>query len=550
MAAEDASQTVDVEPEAAATPTPPPASKVDLDSRFHWGRLLGRGSYADVVLVHTLEERPAPFAMKIIDKRLIKSNHQLQELLREIRIMRRVRHPGIVRLEEVFETERKVYLQMEYVSGGELFDRIAEREHFSERDARDIVWQIVDALLYLHRMGVVHRDLKPENILTLASPDKPPSPAPASIVNDLSTLAGSSLSPPSPPPPPAIPLPYPHQPGLIVKLADFGLATTLGFPPSFAAHPLKTQCGSFPYVAPEVLVGSEHRGYGYEVDVWSLGVIAYVLLSGHFPFRPEAYSSRDPNAHVDGDPHAPRPESTRRMLDRIMEGGWKRAMEGEGWEGVSKEGKEWVAKCLEIDTANRWDAQMAHDAPWFRIKLDGDEEGEPSAATLSRKKTETSEDWKHIVDRVGEALGGKAHLDSGSGKGTPAPSVSPVPPASEPTRPSSPAPSATKRAHPLQISTAALSTTTHKLGEWWHHFLHGDEEPTTTDLSDGTPQPPPVPINVRKLTSTDLHAKDHPHSNSWNPKHLVHRIRAHAWERRKVKEERMKDAVEDKDADA
>lgn len=114
---------------ADSPPAPPTArpshavpGKVDLDSKFHWGRLLGRGSYADVVLVHSLPPpshppdgpfTPVPFAMKIIDKRLIKSNHQLQELLREIRIMRRIRHPSVVRLEEVFETERKVYLQME-----------------------------------------------------------------------------------------------------------------------------------------------------------------------------------------------------------------------------------------------------------------------------------------------------------------------------------------------------------------------------------------------------------------------------------------------------
>lgn len=106
----------------SAAPASRVPGKVDLDSKFHWGRLLGRGSYADVVLVHTLPPpdhpagepfSPTPYAMKIIDKRLIKSNHQLQELLREIRIMRRVSHHNIVRLCEVFETERKVYLQME-----------------------------------------------------------------------------------------------------------------------------------------------------------------------------------------------------------------------------------------------------------------------------------------------------------------------------------------------------------------------------------------------------------------------------------------------------
>jgi len=106
-------------PDTASVRPPTPVggattkSRVDLDSRFHWGRLLGRGSYADVVLVTEKDPPNIPYAMKVIDKRQIKSKHQMQELLREIRIMRVVRQQHIVRLYEVFETERKVYLQME-----------------------------------------------------------------------------------------------------------------------------------------------------------------------------------------------------------------------------------------------------------------------------------------------------------------------------------------------------------------------------------------------------------------------------------------------------
>jgi serine/threonine protein kinase len=104
-------------PDTASVRPPTPAGgtnkRIDLDSRFDWGKLLGRGSYADVVLVTERGEKKVPYAMKVIDKRQIKSKHQMQELLREIRIMRVVKQHHIVRLYEVFETERKVYLQME-----------------------------------------------------------------------------------------------------------------------------------------------------------------------------------------------------------------------------------------------------------------------------------------------------------------------------------------------------------------------------------------------------------------------------------------------------
>lgn len=435
-------------------------------------------------------------------------------------------------------------------------------------------------------MGVVHRDLKPEvgfwctsglpfrtnraysnidrlfqNILTLPPQEHPPSPVPASIVHDLSkpTIISNAATQPAPP---LLPLPYPHPASLTIKLADFGLATTLGFPPSSFLHPLKTQCGSFPYVAPEILVGSDQRGYGYEVDIWSLGVIAYVLLSGHFPFRPEAYSSKDPDGHVDGDPHAPRPESTRRMLDRIMEGGWKKAMTGESWDGVSKEGKEWVQRCLETDPGRRWDAEAAKSAAWFRTRLEGDEtisgDQEPSMQFEDTKSAENGR-WSRVFDKMGEALSGNKTGPEELSTSTPSPSIG-----SESRRGG---PMDLKEGPSLDGETASIShadnnhtqrqTTSQKIGEWWNHFVHGD---WSTEAATGPPDSdteqeqqqvvetapgsedgrlPPLSVKTRKPTSQDLHSPKP--GSSWNPKHLVHRIRVHAWERRKLKEERMKD---------
>lgn len=322
-------------------------------------------------------------------------------------------------------------------------------------------------------------------------------------------------------------------------------------------HPLKTQCGSFPYVAPEILVGNEHRGYGYEVDIWSLGVIAYVLLSGHFPFRPEVYSARDPEGHVDGDPHAPKPESTRRMLDRIMEGGWKKAMQGEGWEGVSEEGKEWVRKCLEVDPAQRWDAVTARDGKWFRIKLEGDEEGEEAAAKEAVKE---EPGWMRVVEKIGEAIGGKSHsgavahvehVEDGTAKQNGArehahPAVESL------ARPDSATESRTS-----SHSHLSHQTTSQKIGAWLDHLVHPDREkdaptpPLEHGDAHGDPEQdgdsnvssPPLSINTRKPTSHSLARTAHHHS--WSPRHLVHRIRAHAFERRKVKEERLREVPDE-----
>ncbi|XP_028838053.1 serine/threonine-protein kinase MARK2 isoform X6 [Denticeps clupeoides] len=194
-------------------------------------KTIGKGNFAKVKLArHILTGKEV--AVKIIDKTQLNSS-SLQKLFREVRIMKLLNHPNIVKLFEVIETEKSLYLVMEYASGGEVFDYLVAHGRMKEKEARVKFRQIVSAVQYCHQKCIVHRDLKAENLLLDAD--------------------------------------------MNIKIADFGFSNefTLG-------NKLDTFCGSPPYAAPELFQGKKYDGP--EVDVWSLGVILYTLVSGSLPF--------------------------------------------------------------------------------------------------------------------------------------------------------------------------------------------------------------------------------------------------------------------------
>ncbi|XP_041109003.1 serine/threonine-protein kinase MARK1-like isoform X2 [Polyodon spathula] len=203
-------------------------------------KTIGKGNFAKVKLArHILTGREV--AVKIIDKTqlnptsLQKFHMTLlsKQLFREVRIMKILNHPNIVKLFEVIETEKTLYLIMEYASGGEVFDYLVAHGRMKEKEARAKFRQIVSAVQYCHQKRIVHRDLKAENLLLDAD--------------------------------------------MNIKIADFGFSNefTIG-------NKLDTFCGSPPYAAPELFQGKKYDGP--EVDVWSLGVILYTLVSGSLPF--------------------------------------------------------------------------------------------------------------------------------------------------------------------------------------------------------------------------------------------------------------------------
>ncbi|XP_020320060.1 serine/threonine-protein kinase MARK2-like isoform X14 [Oncorhynchus kisutch] len=194
-------------------------------------KTIGKGNFAKVKLArHVLTGKEV--AVKIIDKTQLNSS-SLQKLFREVRIMKLLNHPNIVKLFEVIETEKTLYLIMEYASGGEVFDYLVAHGRMKEKEARAKFRQIVSAVQYCHQKCIVHRDLKAENLLLDAD--------------------------------------------MNIKIADFGFSNefTMG-------NKLDTFCGSPPYAAPELFQGKKYDGP--EVDVWSLGVILYTLVSGSLPF--------------------------------------------------------------------------------------------------------------------------------------------------------------------------------------------------------------------------------------------------------------------------
>nr|DBA31382.1 TPA: hypothetical protein GDO54_007243 [Pyxicephalus adspersus] len=207
----------------------------DIKKIFQFREVLGSGAFSEVVLA---EEKVTGklFAVKCIPKKALKGKESSIE--NEIAVLKKIKHENIVALEDIYESPSHLYLVMQLVSGGELFDRIVEKGFYTEKDASTLIRQVLDAVFYLHRLGIVHRDLKPENLLYFSQ-------------------EGESK----------------------IMISDFGLSKMEG-----KGDVMSTACGTPGYVAPEVLA---QKPYSKAVDCWSIGVIAYILLCGYPPFYDE-----------------------------------------------------------------------------------------------------------------------------------------------------------------------------------------------------------------------------------------------------------------------
>ncbi|XP_059637771.1 CBL-interacting serine/threonine-protein kinase 6-like [Cornus florida] len=206
-----------------------------LHGKYELGRLLGHGTFAKVYHARNLQSGKN-VAMKVVGKEKVIKVGMTEQVKREISVMKMVKHPNIVELHEVMASKSRIYFAMEFVRGGELFAKIA-KGRLREEVARNYFQQLISAVDFCHSRGVYHRDLKPENLL----------------LDDEGNL----------------------------KVTDFGLS-------AFAEHLkqdglLHTTCGTPAYVAPEVI---GKKGYdGAKADIWSCGVILYVLLAGFLPFQ-------------------------------------------------------------------------------------------------------------------------------------------------------------------------------------------------------------------------------------------------------------------------
>ncbi|KAH9600920.1 Protein kinase domain [Trypanosoma melophagium] len=263
---------------------------------------IGEGAYAVVYKCLNRKTRQE-FAVKIVDKGKA-GPKDIDSLDFEIRVMEKIGyHPYVVRLIDHFESEKQIYLILDLLNGGMLFNHIVRLSHYSEKSASDLVRNLLSALAHIHSRGIIHRDLKPENLLLRHNDD--------SSTNGISYLSD-------------------------VCLADFGLAGTI---------PSRLCCGSPSYIAPEVInVGyylTQREPYDEKCDIWSLGVITYILLSGRMPFGAGNYKD---------------------TFRRIVSNKW--SFSDEIWNSISPVAKAFITACLTQDPKQRPSAKELLKHAW------------------------------------------------------------------------------------------------------------------------------------------------------------------------------------------
>jgi len=261
-----------------------------LEQAYEVGELLGTGGFAEVKK-GVCKETKSSWALKMIKMDTYKKNKAATD--DEVEVLQGLKHPGIVLEREVVVTNKHFVIVLELLGGGELFDRIVMREKYSEDDAKEVTRTILQTVAYLHENKCVHRDLKPENL----------------IFADTSEQAQ-------------------------LKITDFGFASRFE-----ESGKLSQSCGTPEYVAPEIL---EDKPYDEKCDVWSVGVIVYILLCGFPPF----YADEDDE-----------------LFAKIGAADFE--FVEPYWDNVSEKGKEFVDRLLTVKSTVRPSAREALSDPWL-----------------------------------------------------------------------------------------------------------------------------------------------------------------------------------------
>ncbi|KAJ9165923.1 hypothetical protein P3X46_020736 [Hevea brasiliensis] len=298
-------------PSTSISPANPPSNigpilgkpYVDMKSLYFFDKELGRGQFGITYLCRE-KTTDLKYACKSISRRKLVNNEDVENVRREILILQHLTgQPNIVEFKGAYEDRQNVHLVMELCSGGELFDRITAKGSYSEVEAATIMRQIVNVVHACHFMGVMHRDLKPENFLLVNKEE--------------------------------------HSP---LKATDFGLSVFIEQEKVY-----RDIVGSAYYVAPEVL----NRNYGKEIDVWSAGIILYILLSGVPPFWAE---------------------NEKGIFEAISK--YQLDLQSKPWPEISSSAKDLIRKMLAKDPRKRITAAQALEHPWLK------EEGEASARPI------------------------------------------------------------------------------------------------------------------------------------------------------------------------
>jgi serine/threonine protein kinase len=323
----------------------------DIATLYTLGDELGRGRFSVVQSAVHLKEK-ARYAVKVVENKSLGDEENLEALETEIDILRKLEHPHIVSLKEVVVSTQDTYIVMELLSGGELFNRIIDTGPFTEADASSLFAQVLLSMDYLHSLNIVHRDVKPENILYLSE--------------------GS----------------------VEIKLIDFGYAGVWA-----PDKPLTGLCGTPDYVAPEVLswYDDDEKGtpYGKGSDLWSLGVLLYVILSGCSPFSADEEDA---------------------ILSLVAQA--KYEFHEAEWQGISAEAKDLISRLLVVEPDQRLTMQQMLDHPWLKEAV-----ASARAKMAASKKRPPQQQHQNGADTAKPAT-----RTSGSGSagatGGPAPTVS------------------------------------------------------------------------------------------------------------------------------
>ncbi|KAM7277660.1 hypothetical protein ACFE04_004794 [Oxalis oulophora] len=299
----------------------------DVKQFYTLGKELGRGQFG-VTYLCTEISTAKQYACKSISKRKLMSKSDKDDMRREIHIMQHMSgQSNIVEFRGAFEDKQSVHLVMELCAGGELFDRIIAKGHYSERAAAAMCRAMVNVVNICHFMGVMHRDLKPENFLLSSKDEK-----------------------------------------AMLKATDFGLSVFIE-----EGKMYRDIVGSAYYVAPEVL----RRSYGKEIDIWSAGIILYILLSGVPPFWAETEKG---------------------IFDAILEGTID--FESAPWPSISKGAKDLVSKMLTQDPKERLTSAQVLEHPWLREGGEASDKPLDSAVLVRMKQFRAMNKLKKMALKV------------------------------------------------------------------------------------------------------------------------------------------------------
>ena len=264
-----------------------------LNGFYKVGDVLGEGAFS-VVKLAVNRKTGQKVAVKCIDRQGLPEEDE-NSLRQEVAIMKALNHENIVKFIDFFEEKKFFYVVLEYLEGGELFDRIVQKNFYNEKEARDVVKVILNGMKYCHDKGIAHRDMKPENLLLTSKEDDS-----------------------------------------FVKIADFGFAIR-----GAQKSALTTQLGTPGYVAPEIL---QNQPYDKSVDMWSIGVITYILLGGYPPFHDD---------------------NQKALFKKIKKGEFE--FHDEYWDCVSAEAKDFISKLIKVNPKERLTCDHAYEHPWLNV---------------------------------------------------------------------------------------------------------------------------------------------------------------------------------------